>query len=207
MRSRSRRTWAPIGLVIVAGAMVLGLSGALRAAAPVSAAGDAQAAAKEAAKPVLVFLLRHAGKRSEEGNHDRALSEPGVRRAEALAEMLAAAKVTHLFATQYRRTQETLAPLAKRDGVAVEVIQSEQAEAQCERLRALPPGSIAVVAGHSNSIPALVQALGGTVDDLIDSPYGRILNNDAYDRLFLVVLPPGGCEAAAVQSLEMRYGA
>ncbi len=72
-------------------------------------------------------------------------------------------------------------------------------------LRALPPGTVAVVAGHSNTVPALVEGLGGEIDGLVDTPpYGEILGDDEYDRLFMVTLPAG--KGTAVKAVELRYG-
>ncbi len=56
-------------------------------------------------------------------------------------------------------------------------------------LRDLPPGSRAVVAGHSNTIPGLVSGLGGQLEGLDDR--GHIPHDD-YDRLIHVVLDAQG---------------
>lgn len=165
----------------------------------------AQDAAPGAARgPVTVLVLRHAEKdASDPGDANPGLSEAGRARAEALARLLGEARVTHLYASEYRRTQETVAPLAERVGREVEVV-SARGPAQVEALRALPPGSVAVVAGHSNTVPALVRALGGgELEGLVPSAYGPILAEESYDRLFLVVLARGGEPGAA---LELRYG-
>ncbi|HEX9795107.1 MAG TPA: histidine phosphatase family protein [Planctomycetota bacterium] len=156
--------------------------------------------------PVLVFLLRHAEAATASATpRDPELSPAGAARAKALARLLGDAGATHLWASQLQRTQATLTPLAAVTGVGVGVIEAQDAEAQLAALRALPAGAVAVVCGHSNTIPALVEGLGGSVAGLESDPRnGRTLHHDSYDRLFLVTLPRTA--QAAVRSVELRYG-
>ena len=157
-------------------------------------------------KPVAVFLLRHAETAEPTGSgSDPQLSDKGVERAMDLAQLLGKSGVTHLFATEFTRTQATLNPLASKLGLAVEEVPAGEAARQAELLRDLPPGSVAVVAGHSNTIPALVEALGGELGDLTEHPtHGKVFDHDSYDRLALVTLPVG--TASAAQTIELRYG-
>lgn len=147
------------------------------------------------AAPVLVYLVRHAEKAVVPGD-DPPLSKAGTERAEALDAMLAHAGVTHIFATQYGRTLQTIDPLARRQGLVVETIKAGDDETQLDALRALPGGSVAVVAGHSNTIPGLVRKLGGQAPDLTDTQY---------DRLFLVALVRTATATRAT-STQLRYG-
>jgi phosphohistidine phosphatase SixA len=146
-----------------------------------------------------VLLLRHAEAGDAHGG-DPELTETGRARAAALADLLEHAGVSRLYASEYRRTQATLEPLAARLGLTAEVVPAGEAQAQLERLRALPPGSLAVVAGHSNTLPALVRGLGGAVSGTRVTEHGEAIDPASYDRLFVVVLgaTPGG--------FELRYG-
>jgi hypothetical protein len=130
-------------------------------------------------------------------------------RAAELARVLGGTHVTHLFASEFKRTQQTLQPLAERTGVQVRVVPAGDAAAQIDALRQLPAGSTAVVAGHSNTIPALVEKLGGSIEHLEETPRGRMLADAEHDRLFLVVLPAPGAraETAPRACVELRYGA
>jgi hypothetical protein len=85
------------------------------------------------------------------------------------------------------------------------VIRAQEPEAQLRALRDLPAGSIAVVAGHSNTIPGLVCDLGGRPGDLDCGESGRRLEESEYDRLYLLILPPpdGGSPS---RTLSLRYG-
>jgi phosphohistidine phosphatase SixA len=159
--------------------------------------------AKAAPEAGMVFFVRHAEKAQDDPKNP-SLSEAGEQRAEALARLLSAAEVTHLFASEFRRTRDTLAPLAKQRGLEVQVISAQDPDAQKEALLALPPGSVAVVAGHSNTVPGMVRDLGGDLGGLVHhEKHGDMLGDDEYHRLFLVILPGKGQEA---RTLELRYG-
>jgi len=150
-------------------------------------------------RPTTVILVRHAEKAADDPR-DPNLSPAGEARARALAGMLAQAGVTHLFASEFKRTQATLRPLATAAGREVLVVPAADQAALVAAIEALPAGSIAVIAGHSNTVPALVTALGGALRGTVPSPTGPQLPDDAYDRLFLVILPARG----EVQTLELR---
>lgn len=152
-----------------------------------------------------VIFTRH-GEKATDDPRDPSLSPAGEARAQALAALLARAGVTHLFATELRRTQATLGPLASATGVTVTVLPAGAPEQLVAALRALPAGAIAVVAGHSNTLPAIIEALGGRVRDTAASGGRKTLPDDAYDRLFVVTLPRASARVEA-QTLELRYGA
>src|SRR5262245_5523111 len=106
--------------------------------------------AAEASEPTVLFLLRHAEKAAAPPK-DPPLTDTGTARARALAELLGDAGVTHLFASEFARTQQTLAPLAERCGKTVAAVGAADVAGLAKQLKALPAGSTAVVAGHSNT--------------------------------------------------------
>ena len=165
-----------------------------------------EAARATAVEPVTVILVRHAETAADtKTSRDPELSEAGQERAAALAELLSASGVTHVFASEYQRTQATVHGVAEAAGVDVTVVSAREPEAQLTAIQALPPGSVAVVAGHSNTVPGLIQRFGGTVENLHEDPnYGPMLAHDEYGRLFVVTLPAG--EATRPHALELRYG-
>ncbi len=167
----------------------------------------------ESDEPIAVFFVRHAETaQSTTGasggeDPDPGLSEAGKERARALDRLLSRSGVTHLFASQYRRAQQTLQPLEERTGHEILVIRARQPEDQLRALRELPRGSIAVVAGHSNTIPGLVCDLDEATADLDWSESGRRLEHHEYDRLYLVILPAAAATASyAPRTLALRYG-
>jgi phosphohistidine phosphatase SixA len=162
--------------------------------APAAAAAECSQNDERAAAAVTVVFVRH-GEKATDDPRDPSLSPAGVARAAAVAAALRDAGVTHLFASEYRRTQATLGPLAAASGRAVTTIAAGDGEALLAALRGLPPGSVAVVAGHSNTLPGLIRGLaGGDVEAIGD---------DEYDRMFVVVVPASG----PARVLTLRYGA
>ena len=164
-------------------------------------------------EPITVFFVRHAeaAQRTSgaQGGKEPGpeLSEAGKKRAQALDRLLSQAGVTHLFASQYQRTYQTLQPLEERTGHEILVIPAQQPEEQLRAIRELPGGSIAVVAGHSNTIPGLVCDLGGGSADLDCSESGRSFEHHEYDRLYLVTLPAAAATGSlAPRTLALRYG-
>jgi phosphohistidine phosphatase SixA len=157
-----------------------------------------------------VVLVRHAEKDPAGDPKDPGLSESGRRRAEALAKLLSRSSVTHLYASSFRRTKETLAPIAAARSLPVEVVAAGQPADLVPRLRALPEGSVAVVAGHSNTLPAIVAALGGTIANLKGDAKNPMLGDDEYGRLFVVAFPRAPAEglstAPQAAVLELAYG-
>jgi len=123
--------------------------------------------------PVTVFLVRHAEK--ETNVADPPLTEAGRDRAELLAGLLADAGITTIFTSQYNRTQQTAAPLAKRLGLTVTVVPGKDLDALLAKVRALPPGARALIVGHSDTVPALAHRLtGAKVAELTDADYDRL---------------------------------
>ncbi len=183
------------------GGLGLWLIAVLGGAIALSAGAGAEST--EGTTPSVVFLVRHAEKAADD-ERDPSLSEVGQERARALAHALGDAGVTHLFASEYRRTQLTLAPLAKATGVEVVVVSAREPEAQVAALRELPPGSVAVVAGHSNTVPDLAKRLGASLTGLeTHERYGEILPDGDYDRLVEIVVASSG---DPLRAMELRYG-
>src|SRR6266436_5548984 len=129
-----------------------------------------------AAAQSTIFIVRH-GERADSSN-DSDLSEAGRARAEALAKMLKDANITAIYTTEFKRTQQTAAPLAKALGITATTVPAKDTAALIAKLRG--SNSNALVVGHGNTVPDLIKALG------ISEPI-NIAEND-YDNLFAVVL-------------------
>ena len=114
----------------------------------------------------VVIVVRHAEKATDDPR-DPSLSEAGQVRAQALAKALEHSSLDAAYSTQYRRTRLTAEPAAKAAGLDVQVrpIDGNNAATYAadlaRDLRALPAGSTALVVGHSNTVPELVQAISG----------------------------------------------
>lgn len=138
----------------------------------------------------LVLLVRHAEK--ETGVEDPPLSPAGMARARALAAMLADAGIEHIHSTDFRRTRGTAAPLARQLGLDVSLYDPGSPERLLDQLLA---GGRHLVIGHSNTVPELVELLGGDGGDAIDDA-------GEYDRLYMVAQNPG----AQVETVLLHYG-
>jgi len=123
-----------------------------------------------------VVITRHAEK--QDATSDPSLSAAGRARADRLAALFAERSPTRLVATEYKRTQETLAPLAKRTGLTVDVRDAADVKPLAKELAATADGSFVIVAGHSNTVPDLVTTLGG----------GKAFTiaEDEYSRVFIL---------------------
>ena len=180
------------------------------------AASPACAARHATAPPAMVrttvILVRHAEKAGETET-DPPLSEPGRARADALADALRDARLTGVIVSERRRTQETAAPatpegivpdtIAIRDGVA------RHARAVAERIRVRHAGGTVLVVGHSNTIPAVMTALGaGPLPDICDPAYANlyilVLEGEARPRLVRATFgapdPPGAADCPGMQA-------
>jgi broad specificity phosphatase PhoE len=142
-----------------------------------------------------IFLVRHAERADTAGGAspmmatDPDLSEAGRARAESLATILAQAKITAIYTTEYKRTKQTAAPLAKALGLEPVAVPSKDVQGLVEKIKAAA-GNVLVV-GHSNSIPNVIKGLG--------VPEAVTVADDEYDHLFVVI------RSAQPQLLRLNY--
>ena len=144
-----------------------------------------------------VFMVRHAEKASEPAA-DPVLSEAGLRRAEALAVLLANANPAALITTQYQRSQMTAKPLADRIGVGITVLPvgkdaTDYPQQLLDRICALPADASALVVGHSNTIPAIAEAWTAQAV--------RPMDEHEYNRILIMKLK----ECRVAEFLELRF--
>jgi len=140
-------------------------------------------AAPAVAQP-MVFLVRHAERADTAAGGqpkmgaDPELSAAGRQRAESLATVLKDANITAVYATEFKRTQQTAAPIAKALGLTVTVIPSDNTADLLKRLKS-SKGNVLVV-GHSDSVPEIIKSLGVKAHVKI--------GDDDFDNLFVVTL-------------------
>ena len=133
-----------------------------------------------AAAQKLVILTRHA-ERADAGKaeeKDPVLSSIGEARAEKLAAMLADSGVQAIFATEFKRTQQTAQPVAKRLGLTVTVMPGADTTGLVARLKKQHANDIVYIVGHSDTLRDIIKALGG--------PLVTIATTD-FDNLFILV--------------------
>lgn len=161
--------------------------------AAVAAVGSL-APALAAAQPSLVILVRHGEKQPTPAD-DPSLSEAGVARAQALADALGATKPTTIVVSARKRTVETAAVVAKNSGVAPTVIGLDASHVKSVADAVMKSKGVVVVVGHSNTVPAIVTALGGPkLPDICDASYATMF-----------VLTPGA-NGAPANVVKTSYG-
>ena len=146
----------------------------------------------DAASATTLFVVRHAEK-ADDGTSDPPLTADGTARAERLAAMLRDAQIDAAYATGYRRTQATAAPLAEAAGISVTTYE-EQGGELADLLLERHAGETVLVAGHSNTVPMLLNALVG------DERFVQLAETE-YDALFVVVAHTRG----AVEVVPLRF--
>jgi broad specificity phosphatase PhoE len=132
------------------------------------------------AKDTQVILVRHAEKVSEE--KDAVLSDTGKGRAAALAGELFPAAPTALYATERRRTQQTLEPLAARSRLTIQVKHPADSKGTAAEILLKHRGKVVVVCGHSDTLGEIAAGLGFR---------GAFPVVTGYDRIWTLDLPKG----------------
>jgi 2,3-bisphosphoglycerate-dependent phosphoglycerate mutase len=137
-----------------------------------------------AAAPKTFILLRHA-EREQSLSADPELSERGQQQAEALAQLLKEQHVSAVYATPYRRTINTAAPLVAQKELNTQFYEPIKAAELLEQLKTNDEKGAVILVGHSNTIPSMVNALMGNkaVSPIAEDDYGTV---------FIVTLPVTG---------------
>ncbi len=141
------------------------------------------------AQQATLFLVRHADMVTQDA--DAVLSERGQLRSECLSRTLKDANLSAIYATDRKRTQQSTAKLARSTGLPVTVLPKDDINTLVSKLRAAH-GNVLVV-GHSETLPAIVEQLGG----------GTVSKIGLYefDRLIVVPMLDGKAQPAAT----LRY--
>ncbi|HKV32716.1 MAG TPA: phosphoglycerate mutase family protein [Pyrinomonadaceae bacterium] len=140
-----------------------------------------------------VILVRHAEKNLEPKD-DPDLSPEGFARAQEIARVFGGAGINSIYATQYKRTQQTVKPLSDQIGVPVTLLQSKETDELVKRIQTSLRGQTIFVAGHNNTVPAIVSALSGET-------YPTIPESE-FDNLFIVTIYRFG----KAKVLKLKYG-
>ncbi len=130
----------------------------------------------------MVIFVRHA-ERADGGAQaqtmtsapaDPLLSAAGEARAAKLAMMLGEAGVKAIYATEFRRTQDTGKPLAAKLGLTVQAVSARDPAALVNKAKAEHPKDVVMVIGHSNTVPDAIRAFGGPAIKMADDEYNAI---------------------------------
>ena len=142
-----------------------------------------------------LILVRHAER--ADTSRDSPLSETGHVRARALQDALVGSGIDLIVVSQYQRTAETAAPLATalRLRPRVEPLEGETpiaAARLAQRLMVEEAGRTILIVSHSDTVPAMLNALMGS-----DLP-----ELDRYGDLFILTASP----SAQPRVVTARFG-
>lgn len=131
-----------------------------------------------AASTTTVIVTRHAEKALLPAE-DPALSPMGEARAQRLAHFFGSApegmRPQAAIVSEFRRTQDTVRPLANQLGIPVIVVPAGDTERAVERALSEYRGGRVLIVGHSNTVPEIVRELGGDeVPAMDEGEYGVI---------------------------------
>ncbi|MGH3697013.1 MAG: histidine phosphatase family protein [Pseudonocardiaceae bacterium] len=142
---------------------------------------------------ITVVLVRHADIDLPPASTDPPLNSHGHARAEALAHVAGAAGVATVLHSPFLRTRQTVAPLAAR--LELQPREAPAPATLAKQVRAGELGEVILIAGHSNTVPQMIGALG--VPAALPS-----IGEHEFDNLFVVAI----AEPDEAGLLHLRYG-
>ncbi len=146
-----------------------------------------------------MIFVRHAEKALTPID-DPTLSPAGEVRAAELTRQLVDADVVAgidaVYSTPYKRTVETVQPVADALGLEVNLYDPDDNEAVLAKILKEHKGKIILVVGHSNTLPTLIADLGASK---LVPPIAEL----EYDNIYLVSIPWFG----KTKTIRLRYGA
>jgi broad specificity phosphatase PhoE len=146
-----------------------------------------------------MIFVRHAEKALIPVD-DPGLSPAGEARSAELARQLVDADVVAgidaIYATPFRRTVETVRPVADALDLEINLYDPDDNEAVLARILKLHKGKIILVVGHSNTVPTLIADLGASKNVPPIAEY-------EFDNIYLVSIPWFG----KTKTIRLRFGA
>lgn len=149
----------------------------------------------DARATTVVVVVRHA--ETEVGTDpDPGLSVDGRERAARLAKMLSQARpvrgIDAIFASELKRTQQTVTPLSETLALPLNVVPAATWNDLPRKILRSHRGEYVLVAGNSTTVPALIEALSGEKVEL---------REDEYDAMFVLFLP----QISKKKVMRLRY--
>ncbi len=145
-----------------------------------------------------MIFVRHA-ERALEPADDPGLNDAGRKRVAELTRQLVDADVVAgidaIYSTPYRRTMETVQPLAAALDLEINHYDPSDNEAVLEKILELHKGKIILIVAHSNTVPTLIADLGASKNV---PPIGH----SEYDNIYIVSIPWFG----KTKTIRLRYG-
>lgn len=126
------------------------------------------------------FLIRHAEKVSENpADKNPDLNERGFQRAENWEKVLKHISFDAIYATNYKRTLNTVAPIARKMNLITLIYNPSKVDFYHFQLECA--GKNVLIVGHSNTIPQFV-------NELIHQQKYQEMNDDEFSYLYIVTV-------------------
>jgi len=146
-----------------------------------------------------IIFVRHAEKAAMPAD-DPGLSIAGQQRVAELTRQLVDADVVAgidaIYSTPFRRTLETVRPLADALDLEINNYDPDDTEAILEHILKKHKGKIILVVAHSNTVPVLIANLGA-------SKKVPPIAEDEYDNIYVISIPWFG----KTKTIRLRFGA
>jgi len=145
-----------------------------------------------------IIFVRHAEQTAIEED-DPSLSVAGKRRVAELTRQLVDADVVAgidaIYATPFKRSQETVQPIADALSLPIRAYDAEDTNQVLKKILRKHKGKIILVVGHSNTLPTLIANLGAS------KKVPRIAEGE-FDNIYIVSIPWFG----KTKTIRLRYG-
>lgn len=138
-----------------------------------------------AAQNKTIILVRHAEKDVSEtaDQNDPDLNPEGRQRAERLREKIGKYRPGAFYSTNYKRTRDTITPLAKKRHKQIQTYDAKNPSALVDDIMKSKTKRF-VVAGHSNTIPGLANLI-------MKKELFKNLDDSEYSTIWLIRLKDG----------------
>ena len=136
------------------------------------------------AQQITTFILVRHAEKTAGGLSDPDLTDAGHLRATRLAAFLKETKIDAIYSTAFKRTTNTVMPLAKDKGLGLFSYDPLKTGPIDEMISKYPGGTI-VVCGHSNTVP-------WTANYLIGKEEYKNFNDGDYDNILVVTITEKG---------------
>ncbi len=145
--------------------------------------------------PTTVILVRHAEKAIvPPENKDPDISLAGLARAQELSRMLVQSGIKAIYVSQFKRTHQTVKPLADKLGLTATQFEAKKTTELVKQIREQNAGQVVFIAGHNNTVPEIIAALGG--------PKLPIIPETEFDNFYILTVQSDG----TAKLLKLKYG-
>ena len=145
-----------------------------------------------------IIFVRHA-EQFDAPDSDPGLNEAGQRRVAELMRQLVdvdvIAGIDAVYATAYKRSQETAEPIANALNLPIHTYDATDTETVLRTILKNHKGKIILVVGHSNTVPELIANSGA-------SKNVPAIHHDEFDNIYIISIPWFG----KTKTIRLRFG-